>query len=77
MTGNLTFTSAGDNIFVLDPDGTDRTLNPTGDFTAFAKVYHVYHVGSANTITFDGAGSAQVMYPGTKGTFVYDGTTWR
>lgn len=78
MTGNETFTPTGiaEEKFFLDPNGAQRTFNPSG---SFSKGYTaiVINVGGSYNIVFDSAASAQVLTPGSRGVFIYDGTIWR
>lgn len=62
--------------YLLDPNGAARNFNPSGTFPVGYEAV-VLNTGIAFDIVFDAAVSAQVVTPGTMGTFIYDGTIWR
>jgi len=60
MTGDETFTYDGgdDKIFYLDPNGADRTFNPSGNFPTGFTV-KIYNTGTYQ-ITFDSTDSVVI-----------------
>ena len=78
MTASTTF-GAGTwrrRKYLLDPNGADRNFDPSGVFPVGYEAI-VLNIGIAFNIIFDSTASAQVITPGTMGTFIYDGTIWR
>lgn len=78
MTGNETFTDPlmPMKTYFLDPNGGDRTFNPSGTFTA-GFVAFVKNIGTDNNVIFDSGVSNRLLAPNELGAFLYDGTQWR
>lgn len=77
MTGNETYAMPGSgirSICFLDPNGSDRTFNPSGSYTAGYEIV-VINKG-ANLITIDSSGCAKVVSFGETKSIVYNGTSW-
>ncbi|MFC1885330.1 DUF2793 domain-containing protein [Thermodesulfobacteriota bacterium] len=78
MTDNETFTDPGTpmKVFAMDPNGSDRNFDPSGSFNdGFMAV--IINSGSANTITFDSTGAAEVISAGSMIIAVNDNGTWK
>lgn len=78
MTGNETFTQEN-CIFVKDPGGASRTLNPrSGEtFPAGTMMIVINTADAAESITFDSSGLNQAVAQNERGIFIYDGSNWR
>ena len=78
MTGNETFADPGPShgVYFLDPNGSDRNFNPSGDFLS-GYIAFVKNIGTVGNVIFDSESSVQIIYPGQLGVIMYDGTTWR
>jgi hypothetical protein len=78
MTDSEFVTSASSSqrkgIYILDAGGSERNFNPTGTFaTGFNAV--LINIGDENII-FDSTVSAEVIIPGSSGSFYYTGSVW-
>lgn len=77
MTDNETITqpvSGIRTVCFLDPNGVDRTFNPSGGWTAGYEIVIINK--GANTITFDSATLAAVVAYAEKRSFFFNGTIW-
>lgn len=72
MTGNETFNCDDGPIFVVDPGGANRTLNPSGQFPPM-QITVINTADAAETITFDSSGVNQAIAQNERAIFVYDG----
>ena len=77
MTGNETFTQVWSTgrVYLLDPNGADRTFNPSGVF-ASGYTAQIWNKGNAYNIVFDSTATAQNIPPGGRLVSVYNGSSW-
>jgi hypothetical protein len=76
MTGDEIFTQALGNVYLKDPGGAGRNLNPSGSFNDGIVVFVVNTADAAETLTFDSAGLNQAINQNERGIFAYNGTDW-
>lgn len=78
MTGNETFTQKN-CVFVKDPGGANRTLNPASGvtFPQGTMMYVINTADASESITFDSSGLNQAVAQNQRGIFTYDGSDWR
>ena len=79
MIGNETFSTVHSlqrtGVYILDPGGSNRNFDPSGTFPIGFKA-EIINTGD-EIITFDSSVSTQIIIPGARTTFIYDGTIWR
>jgi len=75
LSSNTTFSPEDGNVFKLTTDGNDYNFNPTGTFAPWTQIT-VINADNTNTITFDSTGLNQVINPGQRAIFIYDGNNW-
>ena len=83
LTGTYTFedNGAGKIILILNPNGSDRPVNPSGNFADGFEVELVNNgpTGSYHLLTIDSTGLAESVTPGDRQSFMYFETEdeWR
>lgn len=65
------------NIFLLNPNGAHRNVNPVGNFSPGTEVTVVNTAASTYNLVFDSGGLNVTVGAGKTGMFVYDGTAWK
>jgi hypothetical protein len=72
LTGDATFIYNGNFqiVLLLDPNGADRTVTPTGSFPDGFEVV-VVNIGTSYLLNFDPSGIANSISPGDKQRFTY------
>jgi len=80
LTGNTTFTDNGRGklVLALDPDGTDRNVNPSGVFPDLFEL-EIINIGSSALLNVDSTGLGGLVGPGDRQSFYYllDEDEWR
>ena len=72
LSSNTTFTKNGKEklILILDPNGSDRNVNPSGSFPDGFEVV-VINIGGSDNLVFDSTGLAESVTPGDRQSFIY------
>ena len=77
MTGNETFAWGDGNVFIKDPGGAARNLNPSGYFPEGTEITVINTADAAEDITFDSGTLACPVHQNQRAVFVYDGSAWQ
>jgi hypothetical protein len=65
------------NVFLLNPNGAHRNVNPVGNFSPGTELTVVNTAGSTYNLVFDSSGLNITVAPGKTGMFVFDGNAWK
>ncbi len=76
MKNDEIFTVTSGNIFIKDPDGSNRNFDPYGDFPEGYIIFLINTTDKAETIVFDRLGLNQQVRQNQRGIFIYTGKKW-
>lgn len=77
--GSFTKNDIGDTgirTFLVDPGGSNRNYDPSGDFVTWTILTIENTADAAETITFDSSGIAVAIAQDRSATFIYNGSAW-